>query len=782
MRASFGLARTELRRSWRPLLGLGLLVGVVGAAVLGPLAAARRTATAYDRLEEATHIDDVRLLVFAPGLAERAAELPSVQRAWIADFAVGKPEREAEQYFGIAAGPARPKELFRPIVVKGRMFRDDRVEELIVAERFAEEAGLKPGDDFPMRLLTTEEFGLFNVGFGEPDGPRIPFRIVGTVRLPSAEEAFGVFIGSPALSELVTGDLSGGQVAMLRLRGGLAALDRFRAEVGQIARTAEVPPGAFEYEPYDETLPRSSRTTVTAASAVLVSGLLVFGGVVLVVGGFIVVQAVGRYSARSGEEQTIERALGMTGAERLLARAIPAIVPALIGAGLAIGGAIAVSPLTPIGSVAFYEPNPGIDANVALLAAGGTTILTATIGVFALAAYRAVRTLPAGERRSASRIAERLGAAGASTPIIVGLRFALERGRGRTAVPVRSAFIGATLGVAGVIAVTSFAASLDRLTTTPERYGWQGHLQIIDLKDEQRAAMLADPRVADFATIDSAQAGLPDGRLVPVTSLESLRGSLAWTMFEGRMPATPDEVAIGPRLAGRLKVDVGGVMEFATPSGGEPLRKAVVGIGIGPSATNAPFGDAVTMTKNGFEGVARTQAFREGYIRLADGVDPEAFATELGAEAEVSTREPPAEVRNLIGLGRLPDALTTVLALIAVAAIANALLVGVRRRRRDIAILRSLGFVRSQVARAVQTSALTMTLTGLLVGIPIGLVIGRTVWRPVAEAAYVAGDAAWPASTLALVAPAALLVALAASALPALRAARLSPAVILRSE
>lgn len=781
MRASLGLARVELRARWRSLVALGLLFGLVGGALLGSLGAARRTATAYDRLERATNIDDVRLLVFAPTLAEKAAALPAVERSWIASFAVGRPVSGPELYLGVVAGPPRPSDLFTPILVAGRMFRADRVEEVVVTEVFARLADIGVGDQFPMRLLTTEEVSAFDVGFGQPDGPLIPFRVVGSVRIPNAEESFAVFIGSPALARVIEGGLTGATVDFLKLRNGIDDLDEFRAQLAPLAASAPIPKGAEEFEPFEETLPRSARSSVTAASRVLVTGLLSFAGVVLLVGGFVAVQAVARYAARSGADQLIERALGITRKERVVARVVPAIVPAFIGAALSIAASVAISPRTPIGSIAAYEPHPGLELNAVVMGAGGFGVAAAVVAMFGVIASRAIHVGADDRQRNPSAIAERVSTLGASAPRVVGLRFAFERGRGRTAVPVRSALIGATLGIAGVIAVASFGASLDRLVSTPARYGWQGDLLVVDLRPEARAALLADDRVADLATTSLAQGGLANGSRISMTGFETLRGSLGWQMLEGRMPATSEEVALGPKLAGRLGLEVGDVLDTTAPEGG-PARKTVVGLGLGPVGTNGAFADQAVLTPEGFASVARTQPFVDGYIRLADGVELGAFADELGASAELQLREPPAEVRNLSGLGRLPDVLTAVLAFIAIAAIANALVVGVRRRRRDIAILRGLGFVGAEVARAVRTSSLAMAITSLLVGVPIGLVVGRAVWRVVAHSAYVAGDAAWPGTVLWLVSPAVVMVALAASALPAVRAARLRPAELLRTE
>ena len=61
---------------------------------------------------------------------------------------------------------------------------------------------------------------------------------------------------------------------------------------------------------------------------------------------------------------------------------------------------------------------------------------------------------------------------GLPEPALAGLRFSLERGRGRTAVPVRSALMGAVLAVAVVVATLTFGSSLATLDSHPALYGW----------------------------------------------------------------------------------------------------------------------------------------------------------------------------------------------------------------------------------------------------------------------------------------------------------------------
>ena len=57
--------RSALRGSWRQVLALALLTGLLGGVALGAVAGARRTATAYDRYLAAINASDV--FVNVPG-------------------------------------------------------------------------------------------------------------------------------------------------------------------------------------------------------------------------------------------------------------------------------------------------------------------------------------------------------------------------------------------------------------------------------------------------------------------------------------------------------------------------------------------------------------------------------------------------------------------------------------------------------------------------------------------------------------------------------------------
>jgi ABC-type antimicrobial peptide transport system permease subunit len=121
-------------------------------------------------------------------------------------------------------------------------------------------------------------------------------------------------------------------------------------------------------------------------------------------------------------------------------------------------------------------------------------------------------------------------------------------------------------------------------------------------------------------------------------------------------------------------------------------------------------------------------------------------------------------------------------ALLALGTTAHALITSVRRRRRDLAILKTLGFRRGQISQTVAWQATTFALVAGLIGVPLGIAGGRWAWRLVAEQLGVAaGPVVPPVPVLAIVAGA-LLVANLLAAGPGWTAARIQPAAALRSE
>ena len=127
--------------------------------------------------------------------------------------------------------------------------------------------------------------------------------------------------------------------------------------------------------------------------------------------------------------------------------------------------------------------------------------------------------------------------------------------------------------------------------------------------------------------------------------------------------------------------------------------------------------------------------------------------------------------------------LLTLAVVIAVIGVANTMTLSVNERRRENAMLRSLGLSRKQLRRMVSTEAVMITLgalaMGIVSGVLIGLVLSRVLVRAIREAMEMVP--ALPITGMVLVLVVGLLAAFAASAIPAFRSARQSPVEGLRS-
>jgi hypothetical protein len=132
----------------------------------------------------------------------------------------------------------------------------------------------------------------------------------------------------------------------------------------------------------------------------------------------------------------------------------------------------------------------------------------------------------------------------------------------------------------------------------------------------------------------------------------------------------------------------------------------------------------------------------------------------------------PAEIVNYRTMGAAP----VILAAGALAALALTLAASVRRRRRDLALLKMLGFTRGQLAGAVAWQATVAAVIGIGVGVPAGVALGRGLWVLFAQAIYTVPEPTVPVLQVILIALGALVLANIAAAIPGRLAARNCPA------
>ncbi|MGZ4724766.1 MAG: FtsX-like permease family protein [Ilumatobacteraceae bacterium] len=126
--------------------------------------------------------------------------------------------------------------------------------------------------------------------------------------------------------------------------------------------------------------------------------------------------------------------------------------------------------------------------------------------------------------------------------------------------------------------------------------------------------------------------------------------------------------------------------------------------------------------------------------------------------------------------------LAAALALGALIALGLALVALVRRRRRDLALLKVIGFTNRQLSAAVAWQASIAAVGGIVAGVPLGIILGRQLWIRFADSIAAVADPTVPILATTLVAIGALLFANIVAALPGRSASRTKTAILLRSE
>jgi hypothetical protein len=189
-------------------------------------------------------------------------------------------------------------------------------------------------------------------------------------------------------------------------------------------------------------------------------------------------------------------------------------------------------------------------------------------------------------------------------------------------------------------------------------------------------------------------------------------------------------------------------------------------------------GSDPTVARRTLEGIAHSalQLFRSPQA-LAQG-GPIAY----GLTIQLLSAQRPAEIVNYRTMGSTPGFLAGGLAAGAVAALGVTLVASVRRRRRELALLKTFGFTQRQLAAAIAWQSTVVALVGLVVGIPLGIALGRLLWGLFAHQLSAVVDSTVPAVPIVLVAVGTLVLANLVAAIPGRNAARTPTALVLRAE
>ncbi|HEV3354926.1 MAG TPA: FtsX-like permease family protein [Acidimicrobiales bacterium] len=680
----------------------------------------------------------------------------------------------------------------RARVITGRAANPSAPDEVTIGEALATQLHLHVGDHLDGASYSPEQTARFlsgdTSGFSSPLGPPIRLVVVGIVRRPldlgDRGASGGVLVMTPAFTQKFENSVGSFGGTILRVRTVHGAADV--APVAAAARRifGQAPTFGVQDLAVDTEGARSAIDVLTVA-------LWVFAGVAALAGLVVFTIVLSREISLTAADQLTQRALGLTRYQRTVVGVSQALPVAVGGAVVAFLGAAAASPLFPIGVARRAEPNPGLRIDWAALAIGAVAVMAATLLVAFLAALRATRT-SRDERQELepARLVAAASRAGVRPVVTNGVRMAVESGRGSTSAPSRSAMVGAAFGVLGVVAVLLFASSLDQLVTTPKRYGWTWDFAAVP--DVQTVAgpdspLLHEPGVAALAEIDTVSAQL-DNRPVTAWGFTSIRGTIDPEVIKGRSPRSPDEVALGVATLDQLHKKVGDSVHGEGPDGSHDYR--IVGLAAFPRLDSPqPLANGAALTGAGFEALVRPTNTSNGspYVAIRLGPGAHLAAVEHRVAAVPGIERPfgssvPVEADRLRHVGWLPVSLAVLLGSLALLAVAHVLVTSVRRRRRELAVLKTLGFTRRQVRATVAWQATTLATVGLLVGIPAGLIVGSAVWRAVADGLGIASESSIPVLTVLLTVPVVVALVNLTAYLPARSAAQTRPAVALRAE
>jgi hypothetical protein len=455
--------------------------------------------------------------------------------------------------------------------------------------------------------------------------------------------------------------------------------------------------------------------------------------------------------------------------------------------------------VAPLGSVRAVYPYPGIAVDWAALGAGAG-LLIAVLSL--VAATLAWRQAPHRSTRSpapsslAARVVQAARACGLPVPAAEGIRLALEPATDRTAVPLRSVIAGTVLAAAVTVATVTFGASLSALVSHPALYGWNW---TFDLSSGATSGSLARAKVASFMARDPAVAAWTgiyygaariDGETVPLIGM-SPGAPITPPVLSGHALAGPGQVVLGPSTLAQLGKRVGDTVTMQSP-GGRPLSLRVVGTATLPSlgvaeTLHTEMGAGAVVPFQAIPGAERDQP-NEVLVTLRPGAAAAAAAARLQQLVPAANGgvvigvQRPAEIVNYGSMGTAPAILSGTLAAAAFSSLGLTLMASVRRRRRDLAILKTVGFTRRQLAATVTWQSLTAVVAGVAVGVPAGVALGRALWQLFATQIDVVPYPAVPLLAVALVIVGALALAGLVALVPGRAAGRIPAATLLHAE
>ena len=668
--------------------------------------------------------------------------------------------------------------------------------------------GVHIGSIVTVPLYSLAQTSAVENGNPPPRGARISFRVVGIEAnvsdFPAGVAPVYNLYTSPAFDRGEGRRALRFYGALVRLRHGAEDLPRFQVDFQHLAGLSPI--HGIQSED-------AGVTTVERSIHPQAVGWWLFALLVGLAGLVVVGQALSRQSTLESSSYPTLAALGLRPRQVFALGMLRGAAIGVAGAAGAVIVAFAVSPLTPVGEARVAEPAQGFAFDLLVLGLGSVAIAAAILILMSYPAWKAKRASARQGQAElfvtrTSVVVSGLARTGAPPSVVVGTSRALERGRGRASVPVLTALLGTVVAVTALVATVVFGASLSNLVSSPALYGrnWQVDLSNLSLRQVEtivkRSARDRDvTRITSEITSKYVQV---NGVTVQGILVQVEKGPMVFSLVEGRYPTARGEIALGSTTLAQVGGHLGGkvrVLLFNSSRAAQRASLKVVGVvAFPPEFATGGFGIGAVATLGNVENVACPAGRQRGACLLALR---EKLQNDVGWEASIGTvadsrgRATAAELENrfasfvtpdavpedLVNFGQavnFPALLGVTLAIFGAAALAHLLFVSAARRRREVAILKVLGFVRRQVGAVVGWQATTVALVGIVIGVPVGVAAGRVIWRAFALNLGVVPVDIAPVRVVLFLALGVLIAGGLLAFVPAMVAMRTSPAEALR--
>jgi putative ABC transport system permease protein len=797
------LFHAELRRRWRAWLAIAVLISVVGGLVLAATAAGRRTQAAFPGFVAAHGFDAV---VYA------TRPVPTIGRLAGVDEVTQVVQPDSGQATctcarAIAAADlgvevVSPKAISPFTLISGHLPDPSDPDQVLASFTLQQDYGVRIGTVIHVPFEAPSQAAAYNnpnTGLPKPHGPTVAFHVVGIeateFEFPSGTTPVYLLYASPAFSRTVLPVTAKQYQYYVRLRRGAAGLPGF----GVRADALRLGTGSVGYSSED-----GLAATVEASIHPQAVGWWILAALAALVGLAVVAQALSRQSVVESEEYPTMAAIGIDRRQLFALGMTRTLVVGLAGAAGAVAIAFALSPIAPLGEARMAEASTGVAFDPLVLPLGAVAAVVAVLALGVWPALRASRTLWPADRSVITRpspTVTRIAAMGAPPSAVIGVRNALERRSGGASVPLGSALLGVVLAVIALCGTGVFGASLSHLTATSALWGDPEQISfdppnpalVHSLEHNKSVTAITEGVGGGEITVNKVVVGGIAGT--------AIKGRLLFSAVNGHLPETDDQIGLGVTTLHQVGAHVGSLVTVSvlTHAGTErTTRFHVVSQDSFPEIGGfVSLGTGALVTIAGLEHAFCTPGATLARCRLAmsrpsNGGIRVTFAP--GPQGRAALDHYRAEYRDIATVPLTPTSLVNfgeavnfplifgaMLAVFGAATLAHLLVVSVSRRRREVGLLKVLGFVNHQVVSTVAWQASTLALVGLVVGVPLGVVAGRAIWGTFADNLGVIPVSVVPTLLVVAIALGVMLVANLLAAVPALVATRSHPGDLMRS-